>query len=255
MLKTLGLDDDLDPVEVVIAIEKAFEVKVSNEEAKAIFRVGELFTLLLSKMPVGDAGRKCASAMAFYRVRRALNELGIDAGRFPSDDLSSLHRVYSKSFVRSLKERSGLRLPRPAFGLVGKLGVAVLLVGLSAGLGTIALGLLAASTKLAMSLSFPPKGQLETISIALLVGAFVAGPILMYLDAGRLPANCRTLGSLAARTASLSYGRLVKQGADARVASVWKALTENLADFAGVPADQIARETYFLRSAVKGAAA
>ena len=73
----------------------------------------------------------------------------------------------------------------------------------------------------------------------------------MFIDAGRLPTGSRTLGALAARAASLSYGRLLKQGADERDSRIWKALVEILSDFANVPADQIARETYFLASALK----
>jgi hypothetical protein len=122
MLKTLGLDDDLDSVEVVIAIEKAFDVEISSGEAEAVFNVGQLFELLRGKVHAVDANRKCASAMALYRIRRALNDLGLAIGRSSSYDLSRLHHVYTKSFVKCLQERSGLRLPQPApqFGRQGR---------------------------------------------------------------------------------------------------------------------------------------
>jgi hypothetical protein len=78
-----------------------------------------------------------------------------------------------------------------------------------------------------------------------------AGGALVSIDPGRLPTNYRTLGALSARAARLSYGRLLKQDADGRDSRIWKALVEILSDFANVPADQIAPETYFLASALK----
>jgi hypothetical protein len=233
MLKTLGLGGDGDDVELVAELEKAFDLKLSNDEAAGFFKVGELFDLLKRKMDAGEANRKCASAMAFYRIRRALHELGADVGRSPSAGLSLLHRMYTKSFVKSLGERSGLRLPRPESGPIGMTGIAVVLIAFFAGI--VALVLAGAA------------------GLVLLVAGFVVGWILMRIDEGRLPTNCRTLGDLAVRTAALSYGRLVKQGADARDGPMWKALSEILADFAGVPPDQIGRETFFLQCSPRGA--
>jgi hypothetical protein len=75
----------------------------------------------------------------------------------------------------------------------------------------------------------------------------------MRIDVGRLPADCRTLGALAAKAGRLSFGRLVRQGADARDSRIWKAMVETLSDFANVPADQITRETCFLQSCLNSA--
>jgi hypothetical protein len=79
MLKTLGLDDDWEPVDVVIAVEKAFDVKITNAEATTIFQVGELYDLLLQKLKGSGGNRMCASAMAFYRLRHAMEGLVQDA--------------------------------------------------------------------------------------------------------------------------------------------------------------------------------
>ena len=171
--------------------------------------------------------------MAFYRVRRALNDLWPDAGRSPSSDLSLMHRVYTKSFAKSLEERSGLRLPRPDHGPIGKVGIAMVLIGFFGAMALLVLKLV--------------------LAFVLLVAGLVVGFALTRIDAGRLPASCRTLGDLTARAASLNYGHLVKHGADTRGGSIWKALVDNLSDFAGVPADHIARDTYFLQSSLKKA--
>lgn len=242
MLKTLGLDDDLDSVEVVIELEKTFEVAISNDESKAIFKVGQLFDLLRDKVPAGDTNRKCASAMAFYRVRRALNDLQMDVGRSPSSDLSQLHRVYTRSLAKSIEKSSGLRMPRPALGLVGKIGAAIALIGAFGCLAMIVWALLEAF------ISGAAGHRLGTTSIALFFGGLLGGSLLIRVDAGRLPADCPTLGALAAKAGHLSFGRLVKQGADARDGSIWKVMVETLSDFANVPAEQITRDTYFLQS-------
>jgi hypothetical protein len=70
-----------------------------------------------------------------------------------------------------------------------------------------------------------------------------------------LPEQCATLGDLAKKTANLSYGLLVKQGADASESRIWQVLTEVLSDFTSVPAGAITRDTYFLASALKKAKA
>jgi hypothetical protein len=182
MLKTLGLDDDLDSVEVVIEIEKAFDIEISASEAEAIFNVGQLFDLLRGKVQAGDANRKCANAMASYRIRCALNDLRVDIGRSPSYDLSLLHRVYTKSFVKLLEERSGLRLPQPAFSLVGKVGHALVLVGVFGVVAAIFAALPLTFISVAVG------GWLPTASIILLLGGLVAGDALV---SGEL--RCRRL--------------------------------------------------------------
>lgn len=239
MLKTLGLDDDLEPVEVVISLEKAFDVAITHREAEAIFNVGQLFDLLRAKVQPSDANRKCSSAMSFYRIRRALDDLHIGIGRAPWSDLSPLNRVYTKSLVRSIEEQSGLRLPRPALGPMGWTGAAFIATGILGSFVWLVAGLL---------LKPPPTA---IVAVCLFFGGLVTGFALMHFDAGRLPTACRTLGDLAAKAANLSYGRLVKQGADTRDDRVWKAMVEILSDVANVPADRVARETLFLASALK----
>ena len=234
MLKTLGLEDDLRPVEVVVETEKAFGIEISASEGEAISNVGQLFDLLQGKLQAGDAHRKGASAMALQRIRRAMNDLRVDIGRSPSDDLSPLHRVYTKSFVKLLEERSGLRLPHPAFSLAGRVGCALVLVGMFDAVAAIFAALPV------MFISVAVGGRLPTASIILFLGGLVAGGALVSIDSGGLPTGCRTLWALAARATSLSYGRLLKQGADGRDSRIWKALVEILSDFADVPADQIA---------------
>src|ERR1700734_2776145 len=90
MPNTLGLDDDLDGVEVVQDLKRIFDIMVSRQEAARIFNVGEFHDLLLQKIPPDEAGGKCASAMAFYRIRRALRCLGHDHDLTPASGIRAL---------------------------------------------------------------------------------------------------------------------------------------------------------------------
>jgi hypothetical protein len=246
MLTTLGLDDDLDGVEIVRALEAAFDVKLADAETTAVLAVGDMFDLLRSKIDAADADRKCPGAMAFYRVRRAWNELGIDVGRAPSDDLTRLRRIYTRALVKSLEARSGLRLPPPALGAVGKIGMAIAVSGI-----VVCLALLLCKVA-AIWLPIPVREWSALVPITIVFGGWIVGGAVTRFDSGHLPSDCRTLGALAAKSAMLSYGRLVKQGGDARDRILWQALVDNLAERTQLPADQIARETYFLQSSCKG---
>ena len=106
MVSTLSVDDE-DSVAVVVAVERAFDIAIENKEAESILTVGEMFDLLLRKIAPGDDTGKCASAMAFYRVRRALFPGASELS--PSYGLSALREIYTKRFAQDLKRKTGLR--------------------------------------------------------------------------------------------------------------------------------------------------
>jgi hypothetical protein len=51
MPNTLGLDDDLDPVEAVVRLEKAFAVKISDDEPR---RAAQSATSTISFIPASQ---------------------------------------------------------------------------------------------------------------------------------------------------------------------------------------------------------
>ncbi len=121
MQNTLGLDDD-DAVDLVRELERIFDVEVSEREVEFVLTVGGFHALLLSKIPPNEADTRCASAMAFYRIRRALRRLGYGSNLTPAFNLRALERGRTKSNLRSLAAESGLRLPETistGFGLLG----------------------------------------------------------------------------------------------------------------------------------------
>jgi hypothetical protein len=62
-------------------LERVFDIEVAAEDVSRVFTIGDFHDLLLSKIPPNEADRKCASAMAFYRIKGALQRLP-SIGRF-----------------------------------------------------------------------------------------------------------------------------------------------------------------------------
>src|SRR5580658_7168241 len=122
MPNTLGLDDDLEPVEVVRHLERIFDIRVSNDEAESIVNVGAFYDLLLDKIPSNDADRKCASAMTFYRIRSALRTLGYGDGLTLASDIHGLERGRTKKNLRDVGRESGLRMPETVPTRIGRVG-------------------------------------------------------------------------------------------------------------------------------------
>ncbi len=111
MTNTLGLDDDLDTVELVQNVEEAFGIEITNVEGEHIYTVGELYDLLLSKIPANETDRKCASATTFYRLRRGLRKLGFHTILNPSTDLHFLETGRVRAKFKELEREAGVRLP------------------------------------------------------------------------------------------------------------------------------------------------
>jgi len=101
---------------------QTFDIKITDKEAEGIYSVGEMCDLLLHKIAADHANRKCASAMAFYRLRRAISELRVSEKLTPSTPLGFLERGRTKSNFRSLEKQTGLRLPQPAMTWIGSIG-------------------------------------------------------------------------------------------------------------------------------------
>lgn len=64
----------MDGVELIMAVEEAFEIQIPDEEAEQIRTVIDLYTLIWSKLPQAVPPRGCQSSATFYRIRRALME-------------------------------------------------------------------------------------------------------------------------------------------------------------------------------------
>ncbi|HUO92845.1 MAG TPA: hypothetical protein VMU22_07980 [Rhizomicrobium sp.] len=234
MIDNLGLGDALDGVELLRDVEKVFDVQIANKEAEALWNVGDLYDLILKKLPRGEANTKCASAMAFYRLRRAFIDLSMTDVLSPSSDMAAWRSVHARPLFRELESRTGLNMPRQSFSWIGKTG------------GWIALSWLAAMT---FDLLLPPiyKPILQVLSIYCWSALPLAFAFAQF-DPGRFPRDCRTFGDLVTKVSYESYGKLVKAGAATSEQAIWTALTEAVESVTNVPAAKIARETLFLQA-------
>ena len=229
---TLGLDDDLDGVELLESLETSFGVQFSDKEAEDCWTVGDIFTLLQSYLVRdGRSGAGCASAMAFYRLRRTLAESSLQPRLTPTTPLKDVSTLPPKVMFERLREDAKMRLPRLSFSLAGQLGLVLLWIG---GVGIV---LIAATAP-------------HWTVYAGLAGA--AGAILMRVDRRRFPDACQSLGDLARKVAALNYAALVAAGANYREKDVWSALVEILAEHSSIPKSEIREETVLLQSQVRG---
>jgi len=232
-MQALNMDGD-DTVELLVSCEDIFEIRISNDEALLVETVGDLFELVRSKIDSNEDNKKCASAMAFYRLRRALISLNVKNPLLPSSDLSFLEKLYTKPFVKKLEERSGLTLPRPVYDYVGRLGLSILIASFLVGFAMLVV-----------------KSSLPFVFI----GTGVFGMLMMRIDRGRLPNAFRKTRSFVKETTLQNYGRLIRQGAHLSEPGLWAILTDVIAGLSGNPAHKIGRETYFYKSQIKRASA
>ena len=66
--------DGFDSVELLMALEDTFGIAIPDRDAERIKTAGQLSDYICRRIPVKDADPdvRCASAAAFYRVRRKL---------------------------------------------------------------------------------------------------------------------------------------------------------------------------------------
>lgn len=231
MPNTLGLDDDLDSVELVRDLEKAFEIKIANDEAERLLTVGQLYDLLLNKIPTDDAQHKCASAMTFYRMRSAIRNLGPANHLVPASQINFLEVVGLRSSFKKIERVSGLRLPRPAMTYIGGTGCLFMLTAFVAAFG------------LGWFFDLP----LLSVPIGACVASVFLGYAVLRFDPGKLPKGCATLGELTHKTVALNYGKLVRMGAHHSSDTLWDNLLELLSGYR-LPKSEITRDTFFVQS-------
>ena len=244
MVNNLGYADVWDGIDAIKLVEEAFEVQIADGESETIANVGDLYDLLLKKISPDEANRKCGSAMAFYRLRRALAEEHPSERITPSYDLSRLD-ISARKLLRTLAEKSGLALPNRAPAWMRQMARGVAIVCFY---GPIALPLFALFFTHSLKLS---AGLFVVAGLSMWLFGLVVVSALYNLDPGRLPKGGETLGGLARRTARLNFLRLRKLGAEQNDADIWNALVEVLSSFNDFPADQIGRDTFFYKSAMK----
>jgi len=232
MSNTLGLDDDLDPVEAVISLERAFALKISDAEASSCNTVGDIYDLLHSRFAaqIGEPG-SCMTSMAFYRLRRSLRGAHPDGEFRPDTPLATYAGWNARAFLGRLRNDSGLQLPGPQGRWLSGAGCLLLL--------------LAVVGAVIVAVAKGPQGFYLAA-----IGLFVVGIASIRLDPGVLPKDCSTLGNLATKASALNYGTLARSGGAIRPKDLWDAMAEVLSGFSELPKSEMRRETLILHQRV-----
>src|SRR5215510_9107903 len=212
-------------------VEEFFEVEFSESEVETIVTIGDLYDLLLKKFPPNEDNRKCAGAMAFYRLRRALSDKRPRKELSPSFELTSLDGISAQALFKDLEQATGLKLPPHDPARIGKIANWIGMIGCAMWvLGWIAALVAFVTLKI---LYGGAAGFLYGIaiglgSVAIGVGAFSLMQFIDRYDPGVIPEDYRTLGSLARRAAWLNYAALAKSGAARTEKVIWQMFTELL---------------------------
>jgi hypothetical protein len=217
-VKSLGLAGDGDELHVVELLQEGFGIEFSAEALGRCETVGDLHALLLSQVRPANSQGRCASAMAFYRLRRALAGNSPDAKHAPATRLADLAGASPYALRRDLGARLNLVLPVPKRDWAGRAGWLLIGFSLAGSLAGLLLGL-------------PP-----FLSLFL-----IPGVLLTLSDQGDFGAM--TLGDWARATADLNVIALLREGADRREPSIWRAAVRLMCIPTGVAADRVRPET------------
>jgi hypothetical protein len=232
-MNTLGLDDELDTVEVVLNLEASFNIRFTDAEASAWRTVGDIYSTLRSRVSnLGKRAGRCATAMTFHRLRRALSDLNIDTRLRPDTPVEGITNLTTKALFKQISGRSGLRMPRPRVALWGTVG---------------AWSILASFIGLATAAVFGPRWW----PISML--AAVLGIMLYQLDRGEVPPDCQTLGDLSRKVTGLNFGKLSNEGAELHDKDLWNAPVEVLSEDTRLPKLEIRPETLLLQKQLRSA--
>jgi hypothetical protein len=219
----------LDGVELILAVEDAFQITITDEEAGTVVTVGDLHDLVIAKLHSQDCGR-CLTSAAFYRTRQGIAEpLGIAQRDIrPSTSLDAiLPRSGRRQSWRRIQEVANLNLPALQHPRWIQLTLVVTGIALATATG-VQLHLGVGGTLL---LSF--------------FGLFV-GSVLIRLSpplAFAFPNRSATVGDLSRDVLALNHARLVSQVGNWNKKDVWEALCRVVVKETSVEPERIHRES------------
>ena len=231
---TLGLDDDVDSVELLLAIERVFDIRISDQDASRVRTMGDLQDLVASRFDEGG-GEKCRTSMAFYRVRRALRAVLGAVEIRPDSNVRDLWSRSPKSLFVQTQRHCDLQLASLSQTHVSSVGML----------------LIAAATIPAPLLLLAKISGWLVFSLAIAIVA--AGFTLIRLDPLAYAPKMATVGDIARQTANRNYGALVKLGGRSNDQAIWDTLVSVANDYAnqtptGLPPETIDHTTILLQS-------
>jgi hypothetical protein len=228
---TLGLAGDMDDVDVVVGAEGTFGIKFTDSELRETHTVGQFYDLVLRKhRAIHPATKACLTQAAFYRVRRALKDMGVNRPITPATPLASVlpppaDRKAVRHAWKQIADRVGVTLPRLetpwkqsapmsrwgalAFWITGYALVFALAIALA--------GLTGISVGWWLFLEF------ATIVVFGIIGSLLADAYL-----ATVPRRLKTVGDFAREVAGHSFAELQRDKGSAGASDAWHALTASL---------------------------
>ncbi|NNM73304.1 acyl carrier protein [Enterovirga aerilata] len=213
VVEALDIDGD-DSVDIVVAVEQAFGIKITDSEAEACQTVGDLFRVICAHVPTVERSDAipCLTAATFRELRRVIRLIEPSLDLRPATLLSSFAGHHDhREWHAHLKNTSGLSVPDPSLTVPSMVG-GLTLYGIAAAGAVATFGHDAAGFFVA----------------ALLAPA--AGFIVHSYGRRTWDAN-RTLGDLARETAAYSLGQIAKAHGAVRTRELWEALVIVLRPF------------------------
>jgi acyl carrier protein len=223
----------LDAVELIMAVEEAFDFEIPDHEAARLRTAGQLYAYVVGRLS-GAPPLRCPSSALFYRTRRALMELsGVPRrGIAPSTPMEAIlppnrrRSEWQRLEAATEGRLPGLELPRGISSPLNRVGTVLLFACLGA--------YFVCPIALAFRLS---------LAAALLVWA--AGRLVAPF-AVQIPARCATVGGTV-QTALGSHGYIrADSGRAWDPGEVWRTLRDVIGAQFGVPPESIAPDTDFV---------
>jgi hypothetical protein len=205
---SLGLAGDLDDIELIEDIEQAFGTRLSDDQLTRCETVGDLFDLIVSRLPVGpEVADRCATAMCFYRLRSAVLTILPDAKLRPSTPIAELRTVPVRPLYHLIRSVDGLNPPAP---YLSSQGGASLLVAVVAPIGLLSSG---------------APWWMAFVAVMVAIALYRLSPV-------RLPPHLKTFGDLVELVTARSMGALAARGARLGPPEAWTALQSICEDHA-----------------------
>jgi len=200
----------LDVVELILAVEDTFQIHIADEEAGNVSTVGDLHSLVVSKLQ-GQDSKRCLTSAAFYRTRRGIVDiLGIDRREIrPSTPLEViLPRNGRRQKWHRIQESMKLKLPDLQHP------------------GWIQLGLLTLGIALAVVPGLYRRVGYGWIALLFFLGLVIGGFLIRLSPALAVvfPNHDATVGDLARDVLAVNHARLVDQVGSWNKKDVWETI-------------------------------
>jgi len=231
----------LDTVDLIMAVEYAFQITIPNREAERISTVGNLHQYVLGSLLRDrriNLDAVCASAHGFYQVRKVLSQtLGVDRRLIrPSTFLEHLlPRETRRPIWERLSRQSTLDFP--ALRLPDRLSSFLEVIFIFFANSVVALGLLGLAN------GIPDWVIGLVVATELLVVAGLLRCVQPFQT--EFPANCGTVGALARILVSANPEQLSRDLGWTE-AEVWNQVRSIVSDHAGVEEESLTEASSFV---------